>query len=40
MAPSARNVPGLPIYAAADTRAKAERAICAVLKAYLAAHFP
>lgn len=31
-------VPGLPIYAAADTRAKAERAIRNVLTAYLAAH--
>ena len=31
-------VPGLPIYAAADTRAKAERAIRATLVAYLGAH--
>lgn len=31
-------VQGLPIYAAADTHAKAERAIRAVLGAYLAAH--
>ena len=31
-------VPGLPVYAAADTRAKAERAIRATLAAYLAAH--
>ena len=31
-------VPGLPVYAAADTRAKAERAIRATLAAYLNAH--
>ena len=31
-------VPGLPVYAAADTQAKAERAIRAVLKAYLVEH--
>jgi predicted RNase H-like HicB family nuclease len=31
-------VPGLPVYAAADTHAKAERAIRAVLTAYLEAH--
>ncbi len=31
-------VPGLPIYAAADTRPKAETAIRGVLGAYLAAH--
>jgi predicted RNase H-like HicB family nuclease len=31
-------VPGLPIYAAADSHAKAERAIRAVLTAYLEAH--
>ena len=31
-------VPGLPVYAAADTRAKAERAIRATLAAYLTAH--
>ena len=31
-------VPGLPVYAAADTRAKAEHAIRATLSAYLAAH--
>ena len=31
-------VPGLPVYAAADSHAKAERAIRAVLAAYLAAH--
>jgi predicted RNase H-like HicB family nuclease len=31
-------VPGLPVYAAADTHAKAERAIRGVLRAYLAAH--
>ena len=31
-------VPGLPVYAAADTHAKAERAIRAVLEAYLQAH--
>jgi predicted RNase H-like HicB family nuclease len=31
-------VPGLPVYAAADTPAKAERAIRAVLTAYLKAH--
>ena len=31
-------VPGLPVYAAADTRAKAERAIRATLAAYLGAH--
>ncbi len=31
-------VPGLPVYAAADSRAKAERAIRAVLTAYLEAH--
>jgi predicted RNase H-like HicB family nuclease len=31
-------VPGLPVYAAADTRAKAERAIRATLGAYLVAH--
>jgi len=31
-------VPGLPVYAAADTQAKAERAIRRVLTAYLAAH--
>jgi predicted RNase H-like HicB family nuclease len=31
-------VPGLPVYAAADSHAKAERAIRAVLTAYLEAH--
>lgn len=31
-------VPGLPVYAAADTRPKAELAIRATLAAYLAAH--
>lgn len=31
-------VPGLPVYAVADTHAKAERAIRAVLTAYLEAH--
>ena len=31
-------VPGLPVYAAADTHAKAERAIRTTLAAYLAAH--
>jgi predicted RNase H-like HicB family nuclease len=31
-------VPGLPVYAAADSHAKAERAICDVLAAYLEAH--
>ncbi len=31
-------VPGLPVYAAAESSAKAERAICAVLTAYLEAH--
>lgn len=31
-------VPGLPVYAAADTRAKAEQAIRATLGAYLGAH--
>jgi hypothetical protein len=31
-------VPGLPVYAAADTHAKAERAIRAVLTEYLRAH--
>jgi predicted RNase H-like HicB family nuclease len=31
-------VPGLPVYAAADSHAKAERAIRAVLTAYLNAH--
>jgi predicted RNase H-like HicB family nuclease len=31
-------VPGLPVYAAADTRAKAERAIRETLAAYLDAH--
>ncbi|MBA2354964.1 MAG: type II toxin-antitoxin system HicB family antitoxin [Acidobacteria bacterium] len=31
-------VPGLPVYAAADTHAKAERAIRSVLKEYLHAH--
>lgn len=31
-------VPGLPVYAEADTPAKAERAIRAVLTAYLEAH--
>ena len=31
-------VPGLPVYAAADTHAKAERAIRAVLAQYLSAH--
>jgi predicted RNase H-like HicB family nuclease len=31
-------VPGLPVYAAADTDAKAERAIREVLAAYLEAH--
>ena len=31
-------VPGLPVYAAADSYAKAERAIRAVLEAYLEAH--
>jgi predicted RNase H-like HicB family nuclease len=31
-------VPGLPVYAAADSAAKAERAIRAVLTAYLEAH--
>ena len=30
--------PGLPVYAAADTRAKAEQAIRTTLAAYLAAH--
>jgi len=28
----------LPVYAAADSHAKAERAVCAVLAAYLEAH--
>jgi len=31
-------VPGLPVYAAADSHAKAERAIRTVLTAYLKAH--
>jgi predicted RNase H-like HicB family nuclease len=31
-------VPGLPVYAAAETRAKAERAIRGILTAYLNAH--
>ena len=31
-------VPGLPVYAAAETHAKAERAIRSVLTAYLEAH--
>jgi hypothetical protein len=31
-------VPGLPVYAAADTRPKAERAIRTTLAAYLKAH--
>ena len=31
-------VPGLPVYAAADTRAKAESAIRSTLAAYLAVH--
>lgn len=31
-------VPGLPVYAAADTRAKAEQAIRSTLAAYLTAH--
>ena len=31
-------VPGLPVYAAADTRPKAEQAIRATLAAYLVAH--
>ncbi|MEO8482674.1 MAG: hypothetical protein ABI634_10720 [Acidobacteriota bacterium] len=31
-------VPGLPVYAAADTRAKAEAAVRDVLSAYLQAH--
>jgi predicted RNase H-like HicB family nuclease len=31
-------VPGLPVYAAADSQAQAERAIRAVLTAYLEAH--
>ena len=31
-------VPGLPVYAAGDSHAKAERAIRAVLTAYLQAH--
>ena len=31
-------VPGLPVYAAADSHAKAERALRAVLVAYLEAH--
>lgn len=31
-------VPGLPVYAAADTRAQAEQAIRATLAAYLGAH--
>jgi hypothetical protein len=31
-------VPGLPVYAAADTRAKTERAIRTTLAAYLNAH--
>ena len=31
-------VPGLPVYAAADTRAKAEQAIRTTLAAYLVAH--
>jgi predicted RNase H-like HicB family nuclease len=31
-------VPGLPVYAAADSHAKAERAIRSVLAAYLKAH--
>jgi predicted RNase H-like HicB family nuclease len=31
-------VPGLPVYAAADTRAKLERAIREILAAYLDAH--
>jgi hypothetical protein len=32
------HVPGLPVYAAAETHAKAERAIRTVLTAYLEAH--
>ena len=31
-------VPGLPVYAAADTRTKAEQAISSTLAAYLEAH--
>lgn len=31
-------VPGLPVYAAADSQAKAERAIRAILTEYLSAH--
>jgi predicted RNase H-like HicB family nuclease len=31
-------VPGLPVYAAADTRKKAEQTICATLAAYLESH--
>jgi hypothetical protein len=31
-------VPGLPVYAAAETHAKAERALLAVLTSYLNAH--
>ena len=31
-------VPGLPVYAAADTRAQVERAIRTILSAYLEAH--
>jgi hypothetical protein len=31
-------VPGLPVYAAAETHVKAERAICAVLSEYLKEH--
>ncbi len=31
-------VPGLPVYAAADTRPQAERAIHSTLAAYLEAH--
>ncbi len=31
-------VPGLPVYAAADTRARAERALRSLLSAYLEAH--
>lgn len=31
-------VPGLPVYAAADTRAKAEQAVRATLAAYLGSH--
>jgi hypothetical protein len=31
-------VPGLPVFAAADTRGKAQRAICATLAFYLNAH--